>query len=156
MTLWNKHVIKTCFVGKRKWKDRATEEADHSRNTEEQVPGSSVCISLITWESFFLVSIPRIAFSMPVPVGANLGGPSTIDKRMSDNLWKLKGLYHWGKQRLIIINTVKMGAMMGGSKLDWAQWSIYNCSDIHIAVGTIIGFIFGTASSATTDIERIC
>lgn len=48
---------------------------------------------------------------MPVPVGPNMGGPSTTDKCKFEEEHQTHVYTH-----LLTIYTVKMGAMMGGSK----------------------------------------
>jgi hypothetical protein len=55
---------------------------------------------------------------MPIPAGANMGGPSTVDKCKSPSLSTL--------ECVLIQPLVKMGAMMGGSKQEgtpyWWYW----------------------------------
>lgn len=54
-------------------------------------------------------TVPLFLFKMPIPAGANMGGPSTVDKCTFGDFSKLR--------EMLIRNVVKMGAMMGGSTL---------------------------------------
>jgi hypothetical protein len=87
------------------------------------------------WISLSLRFLLTGLLKMPIPAGANMGGPSTVDKCKLPPLSAL--------EYVLIQPLVKMGAMMGGSKQEGYPVLLVLGRLIYSAVGVIIGFIFG-------------
>ena len=83
-----------------------------------------------------LLSSGHDYFKMPVPIGPNIGGPSAFDKCVY-----LYSLSRWASTDNC--QQVKMGAMMGSSRLNVHPCRVF-ANTSPLAVGVIIGFIFGT------------